>query len=136
MANSLKLHRRWLTFSLRSFFIAMTIFSIWLGVAVNRARQQREAVKQLEAICGKPVHDWEPERRIFGLPAPPPRTHPPGPSWLRRLLGDEFFQEVRDVELWVCSPADKLFFLAAPSGGPSPKKNWAPRFLFLSVSQG
>lgn len=34
---------RYLTFSLRTLFLALTALAVWLGIVVNRAREQRES---------------------------------------------------------------------------------------------
>lgn len=49
MATLFKSRRRYLTFSLRSLFVLTTALAIWLGVVINGAREQREAVKAIEA---------------------------------------------------------------------------------------
>lgn len=36
--------RRWFQYSLRAFFVVMTALGIWLGLIVNSARDQREAI--------------------------------------------------------------------------------------------
>lgn len=85
--------RRWLQFSLRGFFVLLTALAVWLGVMVNRAREQREAVKAIEALGASVGYDWQ---DVPLDPADPFRIDgpltPPGPAWLRRLVGDEFFQ--------------------------------------------
>lgn len=82
--------RRWFQYSLRTFLVLMTALAVWLGVVVNRAREQREAVEAIEALGGAVTYDWELE---------PNRKEPPGPGWLRTLIGDDFFQEVHEVAL-------------------------------------
>ena len=66
--------RRWLQYSLRSFLVVLTAFAIWLGVAVNRAREQREAVKAIEALGGTVTYDFQ----VTGVPydgtSDPPHT--------------------------------------------------------------
>ena len=95
--------RRYLAFSLRTLFIALTAFAVWLGVIVHRAREEREAVKAIEALNGMVRYDWQPHAtRLEGAGAPAgeiyyPRENanagPGGPAWLRRLIGDEYFQQ-------------------------------------------
>ncbi len=92
--------RRWFQYSLRSFLILLTALAVWLGFVVNRAREQREAVKEIEAVGGNVIYDWE----LSYLPAASPidldpDAISPGPGWLRRLVGDEFFQDVGVVFL-------------------------------------
>jgi hypothetical protein len=93
--------RRWLQFSLQTAFVVLTAFAIWLGVAVNRAREQREAVKAIETLGGVVFYDWQ-------LPNPENywELHeggPHGPALLRRFIGDDFFQSVRAVRFPVLS---------------------------------
>lgn len=98
----MKLTRRWLQYSLRSFLVLLTALAVWLGVVVNRAREQREAVKAIEAAGGTVTYDFQITGVPFdGTPDLPhvverffdPYAEPPGPLWLRRLIGDDFFQE-------------------------------------------
>ena len=35
-----KPNRRWLQYSLRTFFVLLTVFGVWLGVVVHRANEQ------------------------------------------------------------------------------------------------
>ncbi len=89
--------RRWFQYSLRSFLVLLTAPAVRLGVIVNRAHEQRKAVKAIEALGGTVVYDWE-----LSSSSPidfDPDATPPGPAWLRRLGGDEFVQDVRVVHL-------------------------------------
>jgi hypothetical protein len=80
--------RRWLRFSLRGLFALLTVFAVGFGVIVNPAREQREAVKAIEAAGGSVHYDWE-----YRTP-----RGPAGPAWLRLLVGDELFQDVALVD--------------------------------------
>lgn len=51
--------RRRLQFSLRTFLIILTVLAVWLGNAVNRAREQREVVKAIEALGGTVQYNWQ-----------------------------------------------------------------------------
>ena len=42
--NPSKPRRRWFQYSLRTLFVLVTVLCVWLGVTVERARKQREAV--------------------------------------------------------------------------------------------
>ena len=53
----MRLTRRWFQYSLRSFLVILTALAVWLGVVVNRARVQREAVKAIEALGGCHFYD-------------------------------------------------------------------------------
>ena len=42
--------RRWLRYSLRTFFIVLTIFGVWLGVQVKWIRDRHEALRELHGF--------------------------------------------------------------------------------------
>jgi hypothetical protein len=87
--------RRLLQLSLRSLLVLLLALGIWLGLTFNRVRQQRAAVARIQQLGGKVqyAHDVA-ATRVAGQPKQPVV---PGPPWLRRLLGPEFF----DTVLWV-----------------------------------
>jgi hypothetical protein len=87
------MHRRYLTFSLRSLLFLVTVLSIWLGAVVNRAREQREAVRNIEAARGAVEYDWEPAGWL--------RRH-------RRSIALECFRKVESVQFRFPSPEYEL----------------------------
>ena len=84
-----KPRRRWFQFSLRTLFVLLTVLCVWLAVTVNRARKQREAVAAIEAVGGMVLYEHQYDD-----------SEPPGPKWLRELVGDEYFVSV-DVVFFV-----------------------------------
>jgi hypothetical protein len=106
----MKSTRRWFQYSLRSFLVLLTAVAVWLGVIVNRAREQRETVKAIEALMGRVQYDWQPKmvevtvtlngvQNVKGWRREnASNTAPDAPDWLRRLVGDEYFQEVEEIE--------------------------------------
>ena len=71
--------RRWAQFSLGTMFVVVTVLCVlcaWLAVKVNRAHRQRDAVDAIRRLGGYAAYE------------------PAGPSWLRELLGDDFFAHV------------------------------------------
>ncbi|HJN08885.1 MAG: hypothetical protein QGG09_19600 [Pirellulaceae bacterium] len=95
--------RRFLRFSLRAMLVVLTVFSVWLGVQVNRARNQRAAVNWVTKNGGEVEYDWTFNSKL----------EPPGPRWLRQKIGDEYFQSVVQVlvgrsEVHDLSPLVKL----------------------------
>ena len=65
---------------------------------VNSAKAQRRAVAEIAKRKGSILYDFQ---FAGGDPAGNkiPNARPPAPEWLRRWLGDEFFQEVVQVML-------------------------------------
>ena len=99
--NKPKRRRRWLQFSLRTFFVLLTVFCVWLGWTVHQARNQKEAVEWVREMGGSVDYDFErvDEHSFFA-------AEPPGPQWLRDLLGVDFFQEVTVVRLAYTKASD------------------------------
>ena len=107
---------RYLTFSLRTLFLALTALAVWLGVVVNRAREQREAVKAIEALGGYVIYDWQLQPSPDGGSAMKPDAKPTAPAWIRRVIGDDFFQEAKWAGLQNSShgPKDSHVLQALP----------------------
>ncbi len=90
-----KPRRRWWQYSLRTFFVVLTVFGVWLGVVVHRANEQRKAVAWVREMGGSARYDYEfNELGIRVVDA-----KPSAPDLLVKLLGDDFFQEVSTVQL-------------------------------------
>jgi hypothetical protein len=103
---------RWKTISLRGLLLIIVAIALWLGWVVTRARDQRRAVAALQKFGGFVHYDWE----FIDGPVNVPRgsglwkptwgklmkgKKPWAPDWLRRALGDEYFQSIRHVSLFV-----------------------------------
>ncbi|HEY2840257.1 MAG TPA: hypothetical protein VGJ26_13965 [Pirellulales bacterium] len=78
--------RRWLQFTLRTMLAVATVVCISLGFWANRAHQQRQAVRQIEALSGTVTY----QPRLDEIHAP---------GWLRSFMGDDFFVNVVSVTL-------------------------------------
>ena len=79
--------RRRFQFTIRSLLLLTLIVSTWgswFGVEMRAAKRQNEAVGVIEKLGGGVHYDWS------GNPNP----QPPGPAWLRRVLGEDFFATV------------------------------------------
>lgn len=99
-------HRKWFQFSLRTAFVAFTAFAVWLGFVVKGAREQQEAVKAIKALGGVVQYDWQVSlKRVSKVKdfdfykETPKNGSRRGPAWLRRTIGNDFFQNVQTVEL-------------------------------------
>ena len=81
--------RRWFRFSLRTLVLAVTLFCIWLGVTANRANRRRQAVETLRKSKIEVLYDYEADENGYRIPQPSPS--PPGPDWLRDVIGVDYF---------------------------------------------
>jgi Leucine-rich repeat (LRR) protein len=82
--------RRWYQYSLRTLLLLVLVVSIgmsWLAVRRQRAKRHREAVETIVKGGGSVAYDWQVAQNV-------PKPKPPGPAWLRNLLGDDFFADV------------------------------------------
>jgi hypothetical protein len=85
--------------SLRGMMIVIALLAIWLGWRVNKASNQRETVAIIKKHGGRVAYDWSGP----ATKGPSGRT-PPGPVWLRKWLGDEYFQELVYVNMAYSDP--------------------------------
>ena len=86
--------RRWLSFSLRSMLMFVAVAGIsmgWMAWHVNRVRNQRLVVAELSSVGGLVIYSYQWQQRT--------RQEPPGPKWLRSLLGDDIFADVKEVDI-------------------------------------
>jgi hypothetical protein len=90
-ADPPKRKRRWFQYSLRTlliFTLICAIASAWLGRRIEQKRNERQAVEAIIKVFGTVTYDYQ---KVKG-------AKPPGPDWLRKLLGENFFSEVSEVE--------------------------------------
>lgn len=83
---------------------ALLGLGIWVGTVVHRARQQQFAIQAIEDLGATVMYRFE---RLG-------ETEPPGPHWLRKLIGDEFFVTVVDVAFWNPNTTDEDLKLIEP----------------------
>ena len=98
-----KLH--WFQYSLRSLFLLVFLVSLgmsWVAVKMKTAREQKEAVEEIKKLGGYVQYDYESEQLRKRLPI----AGPPGPVWLRNLLGEDFFATVVGVMFTSTSATD------------------------------
>ncbi len=80
--------RRWLQFSIVSLLVAMSLVAVVARFLLPTALQRR-AVAELENLGATVFFDYD---AAAG-------NEPPGPPWLRRLIGDDYFRRVTGVDL-------------------------------------
>jgi hypothetical protein len=81
--------------------VLVTLFCLWLGKITIEARRQKAAVAWVFSNGGSVSYDWSGWNQFPHNPLldPPLEARPPGPDWLRNLIGDEYFQSVDTVSM-------------------------------------
>ncbi len=96
--------RRWYQFSLRTLLLVVTLAGCgfgWFGAKLRRARLQHLAVERLQSCGATVIYDYEPRDADIAWyrSSRPTAVEPPGPAWLRAILGMDFFANVVEVDL-------------------------------------
>jgi len=96
--------RRRLQFSLRTMLLATVVFALLCGSVGEKVRvawKQRQAVEEILGLGGVVRCEYQDKpyragtsQNVGALAQPP---EPPGPKWLRALLGEHFFARVSTV---------------------------------------
>lgn len=92
--------RRKFQFSILSLISLMCVVAVvagWFGWKMERAKRQAAAVEAIDAV-GSVAYDYERDEEGKWIRKPEPF----GPSWLRKLLGIDFFAKVTFVR--ICQP--------------------------------
>ena len=91
--------RRWFQHSRRwplLLLLPLLIPCVWFVMKMEHAAKQKAVVEELENLGGLVWYDYQFE--ADGAPSSKD-PQPPGPFWLRRLLGDDFFINVTKLDL-------------------------------------
>ncbi len=91
--------RRWLTYSLRSLLVVVTLLCVWLGVVTKRVVDQRRAAAAIARAGGYFAYD-DHSHDPFADPPASPRWLP---GSLRQLIGDDYFRSIVEI---VFQPGD------------------------------
>ena len=102
-------------YTLRTLLAITAVIAWFVGHSAQSARDQRLALDVVREKHGRVAYDWEPH--VDGvtsdcLPVDLGQhgASIPGPAWLRRIIGDDFFQNVVVIRLHTACDADlKLF---------------------------
>jgi hypothetical protein len=85
-------------YRLRTLLLCVLVCAVacdWFVSRIQRAKRQREAVEAIEKSGGRVKYDYQFDRSGNK----PQNAKPPGPAWLRKLLGDDFFAYVVHAEV-------------------------------------
>ncbi len=93
--------RRFFRYSLRTLMLVVTVFCVWLGWQVQKARNQQYVISIVVAENGLIAY----QHGLIEYQGGTDRMRklskdgPPGSTWLRRLIGNEYFFRVSRVEV-------------------------------------
>jgi hypothetical protein len=82
--------RSWLTFSLRTALLIVTLLCVWLAIESTHARRQKIAIAKLQELGGRIGFDYQYDRPGKWKSKPQPSA----PRWLRSAIGDDYFRRV------------------------------------------
>src|SRR5262245_51555998 len=108
MTEPARRRRGWFSYSLRTFFVVLTILGVWLGVQVKWIRDRHAALEWVEAVNSRPIStapgaDWVSMEVRYQwtnelvVPAP----------WQIRMLGEDGVAEIH-VNRSQTSASDQL----------------------------
>ena len=98
--------KRFVRISLRTLFVLVTVFAVWLAVQANRVHREQEAVAWVEANSSHVEYDW-------GVQVDPVSgVEHASSKLLRNLLGDEYFKTVVAIDFWGSTKVAELTPLA------------------------
>jgi hypothetical protein len=80
--------RRWFRFSLRTFLVIVTLIGVWLGLKINEARDQKQAVEAIQANGGTVLYDFEVDSNGEAI------QPNPAPGWLAKWIGVDYVHNV------------------------------------------
>ena len=89
-----KRKRRWFQFHLRVLLIFTLIIAVGCAWLASKKQRERQAVKLILSKGGQVGFDYQKWTTPAGQKGFLPTKEPPGPAWLRAILGNDFFGEV------------------------------------------
>lgn len=95
--------RRFSQFSVKALLLLVAAVAVacgWFTWKLDHKRRERAAVAEIQKIGGHVIYRWQQE-------ATNAKAMPPGPQWLRRRLGDDFFSDVVGIAVHGDSVTDE-----------------------------
>lgn len=95
--------RRRLKMSLPAAMLLVAFVGLYMGYIANKVWRQRTVVAAVKELGGGVMYDWRFNNgHVDDMLNPYGR--PWGPAWLRRIVGDEYFQEIVRVDTCSTTP--------------------------------
>jgi len=92
--------------TLRTMLVLVAVLSVLLAWNMNQVRQQRKALARVRELGGAVVYDYQ-YHYVSTKPIIENDARPPGPRWLRDLIGDDYFMSPDFVYLQNTTVTDK-----------------------------
>lgn len=93
--SAAKPRRRWPRFSVRSLLLLIVLIAVPLAWKFNQVRNQRLVVAEITNLNGQIIYHHEMRQVRMARQT----AEPPGPKWLRALLGEDFFAALVWMEI-------------------------------------
>lgn len=87
--------RRLTQYSLRTLLVGTLVIAFSVNIVARRAAIERQAANSVVRLGGTVSYDWQFDEDFN----PSGNQAPPGPEWLRRMTGDEYFQSIVSVAI-------------------------------------
>ena len=120
-------------YSMRGLLIAVTIYCVALGWRLNRAHQQREAVKAIREAGGWVYYDfqqYDPKTGKFDSQAAPS-----APAWMLDPVGIDFWHNVTALNMSFHEEQGKRWDNKKPAVNIAPQLAHLPHLRFLGVTE-
>src|SRR5262245_13967295 len=82
--------RTWLQFSLRTFFVLVTLACLSFALLERRARQRQQAIARIQKLGGSVTFEHERDSKGHSIK----NAASPAPSWAQGSAGEEYFRKV------------------------------------------
>ena len=95
-----KRKRRWFQFRLRTLLIVTAVVALaygWLASKIEKKSRERQAVEMVFSKGGVVHYYYQQSVTAAGQKVWLQGGNPPGPTWLRAILGANYFSEVQVV---------------------------------------
>ena len=92
--------------TLLAMLVLVAVLSVLMAWKTNQVRQQRKAIARVRELGGAVVYDYQ-YHYVSTKPIIEYGAMPPGPRWLRDLVGVDYFSSPHFVYLQTTTVADK-----------------------------
>jgi hypothetical protein len=103
MPDAVPVRPRWFRFRLRTLLLAWMGFAVWLGWWIHSAREQRDAIANIQKLSNEVYIDYSYQRKEDDPLSWRPTSDPAAVSWVPRFalerLGQDYFHNVVSINV-------------------------------------